>query len=752
MKYEVISNEWKDYLSSSIGSRFKEVIEIREDKSQETKKIIEKFVEGSINIKKFYEEIKIALAEHIRLKDGSTSGTVWGANNFKGMMFFNLLMKFSFDSELPILENILKQNLRIPSDINNAKEKIDTFTNWVVNFVNSLTSEKIQKIDSDRILDSVKKNTNPSYSIFFLSLFWFIQDTKRFPCYWTASEKVFKKTEYYKSSNSNGENYEQFYNLNNDIIGLIRKKNSQTEITLQDISGLFYFLHNSEEEKPKTIAKPSLKLSEYIDQFLKEIDFPDNLAKTDYDYIKRYQKIFSKDEIDFIELKEFKNFYLSREYGYVGFMTTLNRTINEAPPKEIEKIRNTIKYILYGEDEVNVRINGLLDENSEYKITGLGGSIIMKLLATVYPEKYITVFNYSGDMGKRNMMKMLEIPLPVNESDLSLGDLAIISNDALINFFKKYNFKDNLHIRRFLYWYKDKLEEVDIKPADLLKKEMIENTNMDEEFLDEIIEQLKMKGQIILYGPPGTGKTFIAKEIAKYLTKDRVENSKIVQFHPSYGYEDLIQSIFPKKEGGNLVYEYKDGTFKEFCGNAIDDNITYVFIIDEINRGNIPKIFGELIYLLEYRNEEINLQYSGDTFSIPKNILIIGTMNTADKSIALLDIALRRRFKFFEIEPSEKILAKFYKKNIKSGNTKFDGLELDQLIKIFKELNEKIIEDIDKHHQIGHSYYMKNNGSVNKEYLNKIWLYEIKPLLEEYFFDDYRKVEEYWKIFQIQQM
>jgi len=747
MNINSIVNKWSDFLSSDLGLRFKEIHKIREKKSTDIAKIIENFVEGKSNLNIFYEEIKKAFAEKVVLKGTPTNGTVWGANNFKGMMFFNLLMKFSLVDEVKELEIKLKECIKIPHDIDSAKAKINDFTDYIKNFVSTINEEKIRKIDPERNFESVKRNTNPFFTTFFLSIFWAIQNLKKFPGFWTASEKIFKQTDYYKSSNSNGDNYKQFYKLNLDLIDLIKSKSKGTEITVQDIAGLFRYLTIIEEEDKKTETKPLQPLDYYVNKFIKEVEFPDEIAKADYDFIERYKKIFSKDDIDFLELKNFKNFYLSRDYGYVGFMTTLNRTINEATPKDEEKIRSAIKYILYGEDEDNERINNLQDENGEYKIRGLGESIVMKLLATLHPDKYITVFNYTGDMGKRNMMKMLGVPLPINESDLSLGDLAIISNDAIIDFLKDYKFKNNLHIRRFLYWYKDKLEEEKKKTIDILKKELTENTNLEEEFLDTIIEQLIKKGQIILYGPPGTGKTFIAKEMAKYLIKNKIENYKIVQFHPSYGYEDLIQSIFPKKEGDSLIYEYKDGTFKEFCGNVVDDTSFYVFIIDEINRGNIPKIFGELIYLLEYRNEEINLQYSGDTFSIPKNILIIGTMNTADKSIALLDIALRRRFEFFEIKPSEIILKKYYEKKIKDGTIKFNEITLDNLIKIFNNLNNKIIEDIDKHHQIGHSYFMKKDGEVNKKYIMQIWEYEIKPLLEEYFFDDYKRVEEYQKIF-----
>ncbi len=748
MRINKITNNWNVYLDSQVGKRQSEVKKIREKKAKETLGIIEEFVNGKINVSKFYEEIKIAFAERIELKDGTKSGTVWGANNFKGMMFFNLIIKFCLEKDLVSLENILRKCIRLPKNKGIAKVYIDEFTDWVKKFVFDLDEKKVKKIDPEKDYKRVKSNINPSYSIFFLSVFWSIQDIKNYPIYWTASEKVFKKTDYYVFKDSNGEKYKKFIELNFDLLKFIQQKTKNENVDIQDISGVLSFVNEMEEGQDENGgAKPPKPVKRYIDEFLKESDFPDEDAEEDYRYIEKYQEIFAEDEIDFMDLKDFKNFYLSRRYGYVGFMTILNKTINEATAKDEDRIREAIKYLLYGEDEVSVRINNLQDENGDYKIRGLGESVITKLLATVYPDKFITVFNYKGKMGKREMMKLLDIPLPVNESDLSIGDLAVMSNESILNFFKGKKFKDNLHIRNFLYWYKHEIEQEDKIPEEKLMEQIKNNLNMEEIYINKIINQLKNKGQIILYGPPGTGKTYIAKELARYLTNNKKDNFRIIQFHPSYGYEDLIQCIFPKKEGRELVYEYKDGTFKEFCEGAVDERNYFVFIIDEINRGNIAKIFGELIYLLEYRNDEVNLQYSGDTFSIPKNILIIGTMNTADKSIALLDVALRRRFKFFEIEPSAEILRKYYEKKIRKGQIKFEGVKLSDLTGIFKKLNNKIGEDIDKHHKIGHSYFMKKEGMVDKEYLMNIWEFEIKPLLEEYFFDESYKVKEYFTIF-----
>lgn len=274
-----------------------------------------------------------------------------------------------------------------------------------------------------------------------------------------------------------------------------------------------------------------------------------------------------------------------------------------------------------------------------------------------------------------------------------------------------------------------------------IKTEVIEKYD-ETKFLEEVfIEEndfetikalLERKKNIILQGAPGVGKTFAAKRIAySMIGKEDEDLIKIVQFHQNYSYEDFVEGYKPNEDGS---FELKDGVFKEFCKDAEqDDKNKYFFIIDEINRGNLSKIFGELLMLIEdtHRGEKINLAYSGEKFCVPENVYIIGIMNTADRSLAMIDYALRRRFSFFEMQPAfenEKFI-----KMIKGKN-------LENVVEKIKSLNEKICKDasLGKGFCIGHSYFC-NLKDDNKETLQNIIDYEIAPMLKEYWFDDINK-------------
>lgn len=261
--------------------------------------------------------------------------------------------------------------------------------------------------------------------------------------------------------------------------------------------------------------------------------------------------------------------------------------------------------------------------------------------------------------------------------------------------------------------------------------ELAERLNVPIDWLQECIELLRDRPQLIFYGPPGTGKTYIAQELARHLTTEA--NVKIVQFHPAYTYEDFFEGYRPKEQsGGQVGFTLTPGPLRSLVDKAKDNpEAVYVLIIDEINRGNLAKIFGELYFLLEYRDNAIDLLYSADNtepFSLPKNILILGTMNTADRSIALVDAAMRRRFAFLPLHPSESPTNGVLRKWLKVKNHPVEVADL------LEELNGRI-EDPD--FKIGPSYFMRPAvHDAGGKGLERVWRTAILPLLEEHHYGD----------------
>ena len=227
------------------------------------------------------------------------------------------------------------------------------------------------------------------------------------------------------------------------------------------------------------------------------------------------------------------------------------------------------------------------------------------------------------------------------------------------------------------------------------------------------------KQQVVFYGPPGTGKTFVAQKMAAYLAGGGNGLVELVQFHPAYAYEDFMQGIRPVMVHGELRYEMRNGRFLDFCQQAKATSGLSVFIIDELNRANIASVFGELMYLLEYREQTIPLA-GGGQFAIPANVRILATMNTADRSIALVDHALRRRFAFIHLAPNFDVLRHYHRQT---------GFDCEGLLTVLRDLNTQIN---DPHYHVGHSFFM---GADMPTQLPDIWQMEIEPYLEEYFFN-----------------
>lgn len=398
---------------------------------------------------------------------------------------------------------------------------------------------------------------------------------------------------------------------------------------------------------------------------------------------------------------------------------------------------------------------GLLNDNEVFTVSSLeimkrmldyGGKATCEELAMKYGESEDFYSSTSTDLSKRIVQKTGCPVMQVEDEKnkwwpvLYVGSLAKKDEEGLMVWKLRTELSESL--RRI------DLSKVNLYQNSLLsvggnerykKDDFLKEVYMTEAKYDRLAAVLKKKKNIILQGAPGVGKTFAAKRLA-YSIMGEVDDSRIeyIQFHQNYSYEDFMMGYKPVDDG----FELKYGIFYRFCQKAENHlDKDYFFIIDEINRGNMSKIFGELLMLIEpdYRGNKITLAYNGLSFSVPKNLHIIGMMNTADRSLAMIDYALRRRFSFFDMEPGFDSEGFIHYQNGFSNDT------FNSLVERVKELNREIMKDksLGKGFCIGHSYFC-NMDDCSEEWLKDVVDFDILPMLSEYWFDETVKLQ-HWE-------
>lgn len=442
--------------------------------------------------------------------------------------------------------------------------------------------------------------------------------------------------------------------------------------------------------------------------------------------------------VDAIDIVDFRRMLNSSKYGFPGFRQVLNTTLADADQDAVQAmVAEVVRDLLYGPGEFGERL-----DRCPPRLKGLGQAGAMKLLAVAYPERFLPVYPLTGTSGKLALLPLVGIAeVPAG----TLGARSVRANDLLRQRLETVPelVGDPWGQVQFAYWLRDRETATDEgEGPETLESRLAEALDRctlapDSTFLVELVDLLRDKGQIVLYGPPGTGKTYLALELAKALAPDD-ERRALVQFHPSMAYEDFMEGFRPVLRDGNLTYQLTEGPLIELANQAALDPRPHVLVIDEMNRANLPKVFGELLFLLEYRNHPAKLAYraSEDPFSLPENLWIIGTMNLADRSVGQIDAALRRRFAFVSFSPNDE----------QNGGLLRRWLTKKTLptwpADIVDEVNSELEADLGHADLlIGPSYFMKPDLDAAR--MAVIWRYAIEPLMSDIFHGDEPLVKKY---------
>lgn len=464
---------------------------------------------------------------------------------------------------------------------------------------------------------------------------------------------------------------------------------------------------------------------------------------------------------------------------------SISKTVNDASAEQWTEIRSTLWELCFGQQDDDAE---RFDTAVDGPVKGLAELVATRLLAICHPDRFLANFklqvddpDWPGTFQLAQLMSALKLLDESGQSEVdALGSFDLSSHvtgaavarthtvlvSALEPEFSEDGVPDTWGMRGFLYWlarrFSDSHESAgpsdgggsggdEPDPTGARLAAALQEAGKDllcgEKFLNDVVELLEDKGQVILYGPPGTGKTHFARHLGWTLLgivdDEEYEDNppfSLVQFHPAYSYEEFFEGFRPQvDDDGQMTYELMPGPLVRLAERAADHpDELHVMVIDEINRANLPRVLGELLYLLEYRDDWVQTQYRPvDGFMLPSNLWFIGTMNTADRSIALIDAAMRRRFHFVPFfpdrEPTAGLLRRWCERNAPGQEWMADLLDA---------VNQRLRSDLGGDYMlIGPSHFMKQDLDENG--LRRIWEYNIEPLIEDQFFGRQEIIDEY---------
>jgi 5-methylcytosine-specific restriction protein B len=498
--------------------------------------------------------------------------------------------------------------------------------------------------------------------------------------------------------------------------------------TARTLTPLLRFMSSSQRG---ALDDTSLELSSMADLeseveiFKTERPYPNERDAWHQEQRRVFAAALSREGLETFDLPTFKRIVSTRGYGDIGAQSVLISSINALDAAGIDELRVMVRELLWGEGRDEERINSVLG-TEDLPVQGFGESVVMKLFAIAHPEHWLPLFTLAGESGKIAMLSRLGGPARWTEGK-SRGRMHVETNALLRQTLDPLLPDDPWGQAQLAYWLMRRSDKALMPDHDALG-EAAKELLIGEEFLREIRSLLEEKKQVIFYGPPGTGKTYLAQRFAQAMQPDPAKRD-IVQFHPSSSYEDFFEGFRPQIDHqGQMVYELRKGPLALLAEAAEADPLTpHIMIIDEINRANLPRVFGELLFLLEYRSHSVKTSYRPDEgFELPPNLYFIGTMNTADRSIALVDAALRRRFDFVPFMPHDGPMEGLLRRWLEAH----DGPVW------VADLVDRVNEDLRRalrgpHLQIGHSYFMRPGLDGDEATLRRIWDYNVYPFIED---------------------